>query len=65
MRELHGFAPEPEVRDWPEGLELLSGGAFGSGPKARHPARPLSTGRCPWVASHEGGEAFPVVSTGS
>jgi hypothetical protein len=25
---------------------------------------PLSTERCPWVASHEGGEACPVVSTG-
>ena len=24
-------------------------------------ARPLWTGRCPWVASGEGGEAFPVV----
>jgi pimeloyl-ACP methyl ester carboxylesterase len=28
-------------------------------------ARLLSTERCPWVASHEGGEAFPVVSIGS
>ena len=32
---------------------------------ARRRACPLSTGRGPWVASHEGGEAFPVVSTGS
>jgi hypothetical protein len=36
--------------------------------RKRSPAaalRPLSTERCPWGASHEGGEAFPVVSTGS
>jgi hypothetical protein len=33
--------------------------------RARRPARPLWTGRCPWVASCEGSEAFPVVSTGS
>jgi len=32
---------------------------------ARRRACPLSTGRGPWVASHEGGEAFPVVGTGS
>ena len=33
--------------------------------RARRRARPLQAGRCPWVASHEGSEAFPVVSTGS
>jgi hypothetical protein len=33
--------------------------------RARRPARPLSTERCPWVASHEGSQASPVVSTGS
>src|ERR1700733_2165114 len=32
---------------------------------ARRRARPLPAERCPRVASGEGGEAFPVVSTGS
>src|ERR1700733_11987167 len=32
---------------------------------ARRRARPLPAERCPRVASREGGEAFPVVSTGS
>jgi drug/metabolite transporter (DMT)-like permease len=34
-------------------------------PRFRRRGRPLSTERCPRVASHEGGEAFPVASTGS